>query len=1340
MKKIVLYAATAVMLTAVAQAQNANVTWQAPTTVSGASDVSAQGLYYGSWAPYDGNANSLPVNGVTFQGFSDLPGFNTSGFDSGYNSFPNPGTGDNNYNTLLQYGAYDGSGNGNDTVTWTDIPGHTYLIQIWANGNAANRSETITGGANTSDTINYGNSAQYIVGTYVADGSGSETITLSGAASGNGNYPQVNLLQVRDISEPSITWQAPANIKAASDVSTQGTYFGSWAPYASSSLPVNGVTFQNNSDLPNFSNTGFNAGYNAFPNPGTTDNNYNTLLQSGAYEYPGPACTFSWGGMTPGHTYLLQFWVNGSDPNRTETLSGGTNTSASINYSPGQYIIGTFVANGSGSETVTLNGNPSDNYPQVNLVQVRDITSTTFSNYQSAVISDQPIGYWPLDLSEDTNTIGGYYVATDYSGNGNYGVYYNISPGNLTAGPAPFITNAVSFSSAEVDLSQGPNTTLLNFTGPTTLEAWVQPSQPAASLSTLGDIIAKGYDSGNYQEIALRENASAGPNYYGSFGTGGVSGGAQSTNWVYLVVANDGTSDYLYINGQLVQKSADTRGSIPFANAISWAIGNGTSGGNGRTFNGNICQVAMYNYGLSAAQVLKHYYAAELNTSPNSAPPIIVSQPQGQGSYVGGSVTFSVTALSALPTTNLWYQGNTPLTGQTNSTLTLTNLQLSSAGNYRVVVGNANGTTNSVAANLTVTVPNHLEWSANNNNGTWDVDASLNWLNTSTSAQTVFNQGDQVAFDDTPNVPTSVTVSGTVSPSLITVNSSANNFNISSGTISGSGSLVKEGTSALTITSAAGLSGTATVGGGTFYAGNNCLNSISGIIVSNNATLDFGGSSFGSIKPVKVSGTGFNGEGALYNSYDNDPSEALNVTLAGDTLFSGSHRWDLASGSQISGPHYLTTDWSTEVNDGQYAQWNSVTIGNVLGITVTNSQAANGVTNSLGFTGMDSSFQNPSTVVTVCSNAQLIFYSGGFNGSIHLQSGASLYHYSAPAGFYGSTLVMDGGSAFYSYYNGGQTTPIDSAVTLNGVVHFVTGNHYMDYTNVISGVGGFVLDYYDNAMSFSAPNTYTGPTIIGSSGNTPIVALTGNGSISHSSLIFFGGNNPAVGHIDASGRVDQTLTLASGQTLEGIGGINGSLVVSPGAIVSPGGTNTTIGITTGSNPVGTIVASANIALNGTTIIKLDGTTNDIIDAATNITYGGTLNLANISGSPLAAGSSFQIFQAASYSGAFTSITPATPGAGLAWNKSQLSSGIISVVTSTQGVVIQPPSVSNGNFVFSGTGGTSGAPYYVLASTNLLTPLSGWAVTATNTFDSNGNFSVTNPLSAGSRQLFYTIRQ
>jgi hypothetical protein len=65
--------------------------------------------------------------------------------------------------------------------------------------------------------------------------------------------------------------------------------------------------------------------------------------------------------------------------------------------------------------------------------------------------------------------------------------------------------------------------------------------------------------------------------------------------------------------------------------------------------------------------------------------------------------------------------------------------------------------------------------------------------------------------------------------------------------------------------------------------------------------------------------------------------------------------------------------------------------------------------------------------------------------------------------------------------------------------------------------------------------------------------------------------------------------------------------------------------------------------------------------------------------------------------------------------------------------------SGSNLVFSGTNGNAGAPYYVLASTNLALPAAQWTVIGTNNFDSNGNFNFTNPLDPNTPQLFYQLQ-
>jgi hypothetical protein len=93
-----------------------------------------------------------------------------------------------------------------------------------------------------------------------------------------------------------------------------------------------------------------------------------------------------------------------------------------------------------------------------------------------------------------------------------------------------------------------------------------------------------------------------------------------------------------------------------------------------------------------------------LNWSFTSMPPIITSQPQSQVGYWGQSVQFSVVAIPNLPPLSyLWRSNGVAISGATNQTLTLTNLQSSFAAAYTVVVTNLYGSvTSTPPANLTI--------------------------------------------------------------------------------------------------------------------------------------------------------------------------------------------------------------------------------------------------------------------------------------------------------------------------------------------------------------------------------------------------------------------------------------------------------------------------------------------------------------------------------------------------------------------------------------------------------------------------------------------------------------
>ncbi len=83
--------------------------------------------------------------------------------------------------------------------------------------------------------------------------------------------------------------------------------------------------------------------------------------------------------------------------------------------------------------------------------------------------------------------------------------------------------------------------------------------------------------------------------------------------------------------------------------------------------------------------------------------PAIDVAPKSVTVVEGGSATLSVQASSSLPLSYQWQRNGTPIDGATSATLLLANVTAGQAGNYTVVVTNANGSATSSAATLTVT-------------------------------------------------------------------------------------------------------------------------------------------------------------------------------------------------------------------------------------------------------------------------------------------------------------------------------------------------------------------------------------------------------------------------------------------------------------------------------------------------------------------------------------------------------------------------------------------------------------------------------------------------------------
>lgn len=260
-------------------------------------------------------------------------------------------------------------------------------------------------------------------------------------------------------------------------------------------------------------------------------------------------------------------------------------------------------------------------------------------------------------------------------------------------------------------------------------------------------------------------------------------------------------------------------------------------------------------------------------------------------------------------------------------------------------------------------------------------------------------------------------------------------------------------------------------------------------------------------------------------------------------------------------------------------------------------------------------------------------------------------------------------------------------------------------------------------LQLNGLNTFTGPTVV----LAGTLLLGPLGGIP---------NSPSL-HIAAAAEFDSqllgTFTLNAGRTLSGNGNFNGDFNLGSGAVLSPG-----------TNGIGrlTFIRSVGLAAGSTNLMELNKSslTNDVIKPLSTLSLGGTLIVTNLSGT-LAAGDSFKLFDGGSVSSSFqTVLLPPLEDPNLIWTNQLATSGTISVVSlaPTDPPVFSAVGTDGNNLVLSGSNGPANASYYLLTATNLALPMTHWTRIATNLFDVNGAFNLTNPIDPDQPQLFYRL--
>jgi hypothetical protein len=218
------------------------------------------------------------------------------------------------------------------------------------------------------------------------------------------------------------------------------------------------------------------------------------------------------------------------------------------------------------------------------------------SAYDTLLLDDTPVGFWPLDVANGLN---------DLSGN-NFHLTVGTSNG-AQAGTGPYGEDCYDFNGTSHyhKTANDAITTMLATDSTVTMEFWFR-SESAATLRTPAAL--RGPTDGGVEMIVSLLNSPSNGNArgwrYGNFRTTGT-GALNDSAWHHRVDRINGTAYDIFVDGSLLQSGTTTVGGtavVPFV-----VVGANYGASAQQWFDGQLAKVAVYDYSLSDTQITDHY-------------------------------------------------------------------------------------------------------------------------------------------------------------------------------------------------------------------------------------------------------------------------------------------------------------------------------------------------------------------------------------------------------------------------------------------------------------------------------------------------------------------------------------------------------------------------------------------------------------------------------------------------------------------------------------------------------------------------------------------------------------
>lgn len=653
--------------------------------------------------------------------------------------------------------------------------------------------------------------------------------------------------------------------------------------------------------------------------------------------------------------------------------------------------------------------------------------------------------------------------------------------------------------------------------------------------------------------------------------------------------------------------------------------------------------------------------------------------PASQIVTVGQPAGFSVMAGGLNPHYQ-WQHAGTNLLNATNATYSIATTVPGQDGNYDVIVSNNFSSVTSVVATLTLYTPKTIEWDGNGS--TWDT-TSLFWTLNGGASTTNYTETDNVRFGPLGSARSAVTLAGTFSPTSVTVSNA--NYTLTGGGLDGSASLHVMNNGQLILDAADTSTGPALIDPGSVLQLDNgdAAGALGAGALTNNGGLLFNSSA------DYAYGYPIYGTGSVTNNGSAGQITLANTVNANYLVQSGAGSMLLQGNNNISGGLIVA---------------NGTLLARAAGCLASN------------------------TIVTANGQLQLIFNIAFTGGNITLDGG-----------------FLIGGVSGNDSYDGTVTLAADSEIDVQSADTLTLSNAFgisaSGYNLYTGGGGTLILAGTNN--TWGGLNITLGTVQIGNGGGGSL----GAGTIDDAGTLAFNtaGNLIVPNTITDIGNINQNgpgtvvftgdLSTLSGTTTVAAGGLGGTATFGGPIVVLSGGT-----LAPGTpSAIGTLTVNNSLTLGGNVSVKVNKSlaqSNDLVSVTGTLsnTNNGVVIVNNL-GPALAAGDKFTLFSQPVSGGGLLSVT----GGGVVWSNNLANDGSIIVLSATAPhPVIRNITLSGGNVVVSGTNGAASGTCYLLSSTNLATPLANWVRVSTNSFDSSGNFNITNAV-GGARQKFYILQ-